>query len=387
MHQIFTTHHSNFTSLTAAVVGVIVGLNMSLISSSCWAFQANPDQTADAPLQRPEIEQRQQKLMDDYQLLEEKLFTLYQYEKDKNPTRSKLLEKAYQSSQQSATIKGLEQAVGLLSEAKLKQAEAEQAKSLNDLSQLLALLQSEDRGKRIADELERYQEYLKEVERLLRIQKGLRGQTEGSGDEQKIAQSEAKAAQRAQKLADEIKRNEEEPTPDLIEDVDSDDRQENDDSREANEKGESRPSDGTGEKSESSDSPKSKEQDGEKGPSEQSDGQASSDQKSDPQEGEPKSADSKPEDANASPSDQSSSQAINLMVNPAKVGLLKENQNHQMALINKGPPHLKIQFEKESQTRKTACGMLSKSFSRTNETKRWMRCGLRRKKLQKQKSN
>ena len=186
-------------------------------TSSCYALQnqtASPDVTQ--PTQRPEIQQRQQKLLNDYQLLEEKLFTLYQYEKDKNPTRSKLLEKAYQKSQQSSTIERLEQATGFLSEAKLKQAELEQARSLADLNTLLALLQSEDRGKRIRDELERYQEYLKEVERLLRIQKGLRGQTEGGGDEQKIAQSESQAADRAKKLAEEIRRNEEQPDPELI---------------------------------------------------------------------------------------------------------------------------------------------------------------------------
>ena len=176
---------------------------------------------AEDPIERTEIERRQNRLLENYRLLEEKLFTLYQYEKDKNPVRSKLLEKAYQRSQKNTTINRLEMASGYLSEAKLKQAETEQAKSLADLNNLLGLLQSEDRDKRIRDELERYQEYLKEVERLLRIQKGLRGQAEGSGDQQKIALSEAQAADRAKKLADEIKKNEETPDPDL-EDADDD---------------------------------------------------------------------------------------------------------------------------------------------------------------------
>ena len=197
----------------------------------------------------------------------------------------------------------------------MKQAEAEQAKSLDDLNNLLALLQSEDRGKRIADELERYQEYLKEVERLLRIQKGLRGQTEGGGDEQKIAQSEAKAAERAQKLADEIKRNEEEPTPELIEDAEDDDGQRNDDAGESeDDDGKSKPSDGSNEESDSADSQKSKkggEQDGSKGQGEkdeQSDSEDASDQNSDPQEGEAKSADAKSADGNDSPNDKQKSQ-------------------------------------------------------------------------------
>ena len=291
MLRFYKTHRTISGSLRVVVTGLFVGLFTTLISSACWAYQNNPDQAVDQPVERSEIEQRQQKLLDDYHLLEEKLFTLYQYEKDKNPTRSKLLEKAYQRSQQSATIERLQQAAGLISEAKLKQAEAEQAKSLNDLNSLLALLQSEDRGKRIADELERYQEYLKEVERLLRIQKGLRGQTEGGGDEQKIAQSEAKAAERAEKLADEIKRNEEQPTPELNKNSEADDSPSSGDADESDDKGDSPPTADSGEKSDASDPSQPKdlgEQDGAKEDGEQRD---TSDQKSEGKESDAETAD------------------------------------------------------------------------------------------------
>ncbi len=218
------------SSISTIFVGAVALLcTLTQATAECLAVQNAAVKTESTPpAQRPEIERRQQKLLNDYQLLEEKLFTLYQYEKDKNPTRSKLLEKAYKKSQQASTIERLQQAKGLLSEAKLKQAEAEQAQTLADFNNLLALLQSEDRGKRIRDELERYQEYLKEVERLLRIQKGLRGQAEGGGDEQKIAQSEAQAADRAKKLAEEIQRNEEQPAPELIDASDSDGQKDRD---------------------------------------------------------------------------------------------------------------------------------------------------------------
>ena len=160
----------NFNILQSAFSTVCVGVVtllcvLSQTTGVCFAVQ-DPDGNSDSnsPVERPEIERRQKRLLSDYELLEEKLFTLYQYEKDKNPTRSKLLEKAYQKSQQASTIERLQLAAGLLSEAKLKQAETEQAQTLANFNNLLALLQSEDRGKRIRDELERYQEYLKEVE-------------------------------------------------------------------------------------------------------------------------------------------------------------------------------------------------------------------------------
>jgi len=219
---------NNFQSAVFSVCGCAVALLCvsPQATAVCYAVEDSiQKKESNEPAQRPELERRQQKLLNDYQLLEEKLFTLYQYEKDKNPNRSKLLEKAFQKSQQSSTIERLEQATNFLNAAKFKQAEAEQAQTLADFNNLLALLQSEDRGKRIRDELERYQEYLKEVERLLRIQKGLRGQTEGGGDEQRIAQSESQAADRAKKLAEEIKRNEEQPDPELLDDGESEDDQ------------------------------------------------------------------------------------------------------------------------------------------------------------------
>jgi len=180
--------------------------------------EANPDQPA---LERPEILKRQSRLARQYDLLEEKLFTLYGYERDKNPTRSKLLEKAFRRSQSSATNDQLKEVVALIESAKLPRAQEQQEEVLNKLKDLLALLQSEDRSKRLKDEIERYQEYLKEVEKLLRLQKGLRGQAEGGGDAQRIAKSESQAAERAGKLSDQIKLNEEEvETEDDPEDVD-----------------------------------------------------------------------------------------------------------------------------------------------------------------------
>ncbi len=171
----------------------------------------NSEAASDTPaLQRPEILKRQTRLARQYELLEEKLFTLYGFERDKNPTRSKLLEKAFKRSQASATNDQLKEVVALIESAKLPRAQEHQEEVLDKLKDLLALLQSEDRSKRLKDEIERYQEYLKEVEKLLRLQKGLRGQAEGGIDAQRIAKSESQAAERAGKLSDQIKLNEEE---------------------------------------------------------------------------------------------------------------------------------------------------------------------------------
>jgi hypothetical protein len=159
----------------------------------------------------PSLEHKQRNVSQRYRLLEQKLFTLFEYEQDNNPARSKLLKRAYLLSQENGTVEVLDQVVALMAAAELKDAESAQADVLKQLETMLTLLQSEDRGKRIRDELERHQDYLKEVERLLRIQKSLRGQTDGNVDGQRLAKSQGEAAERAEKLAEDIRENEESP--------------------------------------------------------------------------------------------------------------------------------------------------------------------------------
>jgi len=169
-----------------------------------------------------QITEAQSRLAERYKLLEEKLFTLYEYERDTNPLRSKTLKRAFLQSQEKMTALQLRTIVQLLNDANLKDAQARQNLVLDELRSLLELLESEDRGKRVRDELKRHQEYLKEIDRLLRIQRGIRGQTEGGAAQKRLANSQQKAADRTGKLADEIKKNEESPDPENAQ-ADSDD--------------------------------------------------------------------------------------------------------------------------------------------------------------------
>ena len=150
----------------------------------------------------------QSKLANQYQLLEEKLFSLYQYERDNNPMRSKLLESAYVLSKEQMTTADLKQVVEWIKNAKYKDAESGQLQVIGELETLLKLLESEDRNKRVRDEIRRHQEYLKEVERLLRIQKSIRAQTEGKTESGRLANAESRAANRAARLARQISKNE-----------------------------------------------------------------------------------------------------------------------------------------------------------------------------------
>jgi len=155
------------------------------------------------------VEDHQKRILNSYAELEQKLLALREFEKENNPARSKLLQRAYELSQEQGTTDEMKRIISLLATGDLRDAESDQKGVLEDLNRLLTLLQSEDRGKRIQDELKRNQEYLKEVERLLRIQKSLRGQAEGKGDPPRISKSQKQTAERARKLADKIRDNEE----------------------------------------------------------------------------------------------------------------------------------------------------------------------------------
>lgn len=199
----------------SSVFSVVVLLASPLLSQQTNNSKAT---TATQPINR-----EQATLAEQYRLLEEKLFSLHEYEKQKNPGRSKLLERAYIQSQSNMTALQMNRIVELINSDQLKDAEKEQKKVLGQLDALLQLLQSEDRGKRTKDAIQRHQVYLKEVERLLRIQKGIRGQADGGIDSQRLIKSENQAAKRTGKLADEIKLNESPPKDELESSADNSD--------------------------------------------------------------------------------------------------------------------------------------------------------------------
>ncbi len=166
----------------------------------------------------PESETRklyesQLQLSERYQLLESKLLTLHEFERETNPLRSKLLKLAFLQSQEQMTASQLENVSKLLDQMKLKEAEQGQKQILVELKALLELLEGEDRGQRVRDDIRRHQEYLKEIGRLIRIQRGIRAQAEEDPDHKRLVESEMKIGDRAEKLANDINRNEKEEGP------------------------------------------------------------------------------------------------------------------------------------------------------------------------------
>lgn len=153
------------------------------------------------------IAERQARLAQKYSALEEKLFALFEYELSQNPDRSELLKRAFDQSQDRRVSSKLEEIVSRLKDKKYKPALDEQRAAVEQLQAILLLLQNEDQSKRKQEEQRRVEAYLAEVERLLRIQQGIRGQTEGGVSPERLAKSQEQVAERAGKLANEIQQD------------------------------------------------------------------------------------------------------------------------------------------------------------------------------------
>lgn len=168
-----------------------------------------PSKQEQKPESANELILKQTSVANRYKLLEQKLFQLYEYESTSNPDRSRLLKQAFETSQEQLTQKQLVAIVESLTGRQWKQAIDGQEQAVADLKKLLDLLESEDRGKRIRDRQKEIEKYIEEVDRILRIQRGISGQTEGGVDENRLAKSQGKTADRTAELAKQMKQNEE----------------------------------------------------------------------------------------------------------------------------------------------------------------------------------
>ncbi|MGV3609162.1 MAG: hypothetical protein ACO1RA_22340 [Planctomycetaceae bacterium] len=156
-----------------------------------------------------ELAIEQNRISDRYARLEDLLFKLAALEESTNPRRAALLKRAVEQSKERLTKAGLEKVAQQLSTKQLKRALDGQSQAKGDLEALLTLLQSEDRSERLKSEQERVREYIKEVERLLRLQKSALGQTQSGAETEKLAEEQKDLANRTGKLATKIRETEE----------------------------------------------------------------------------------------------------------------------------------------------------------------------------------
>jgi len=162
-----------------------------------------------APTAEDELALNQSRVADKYAKLEQLMLKMAELEAGSNPKRAALLTRAVEQSKERLTKAQLETLVKLLNQKQLKRAVDGQTVVQTDLKALLELLMSEDRSDRLKSEQQRIREYIKEVERLIRLERSIQGQTEGGADERKLAKEQERVAGQTGDLARKIRENEE----------------------------------------------------------------------------------------------------------------------------------------------------------------------------------
>ncbi len=134
------------------------------------------------------------------------MLRLAEFDAANNPQRAALLKRAAQQSATRLTRNQLVEVSRLLTPpAQLQRAIEDQQAVLKDMRELLELLLTENRSDRLKRERERIREYIKEVERLIRLERSLKAETETGHELKPLANKQAEIAERAGELSDRIR--------------------------------------------------------------------------------------------------------------------------------------------------------------------------------------
>ncbi len=186
-----------------------------LLAWTGWSVTAQnragaQDASRNEPAAIEQLTLQQGLVADRYAKLERLLDDMARIERVTNPQRAALLLKALRQSKENLTAVKLDSVVRLIGQEQLNRALENQREAHEDMKALLELLLSEDRPDRLQRDQDRLREYIREVERLLRLQRSVQGRTEGGGDPLQLADDQGRIAERTGDLADRIRENEEE---------------------------------------------------------------------------------------------------------------------------------------------------------------------------------
>ena len=181
-------------------------LAMTLISTCAAAATAQDN----APAAGDDLSVEQARLADRYDRLEQVVGRLAELSASTDPRRARLLRDAIAQSREQDVNVRFESIVKLLEDERLSAAANNQTELRSELDALLSLLLKADRDEQIASQRERIQKYLKEVGRLIRMQKGIRARTEGGDESSRLSKDQQQVADDTGKLSGEIDENERE---------------------------------------------------------------------------------------------------------------------------------------------------------------------------------
>jgi hypothetical protein len=156
----------------------------------------------------------QARLADRFKRLEEVIGRLAELSAPTDPRRAKLLREAIAQSREQDVNTRFESIVKLLQDERLSAASTNQTELQKELDALLGLLLKADRDKEISSQRERIKNYIKQVDRIIRMQKGVRARTEGGDELKGLGNDQKNIATDTGKLGGDISKTDGDKTPD-----------------------------------------------------------------------------------------------------------------------------------------------------------------------------
>lgn len=160
----------------------------------------------------PPVDEAQAALAERFDRLELLAGRLAELSRSTQPRRAKLLRRLVAQSRTRDVPGEFQKTVDQLKVGQLGGALERQEALLADLNELLELLLEEDRDRQIESQRKRIARYLKELNKVIRLQRGVAARTEGGDDPESLSDDQQRAADSTEKLREQIQETETAPS-------------------------------------------------------------------------------------------------------------------------------------------------------------------------------
>lgn len=239
-----------------------------------------------------DLSQLEARLSERYDRLELLVARLAELSGSTQPRRATLLRQLVTQSRDRDVAGQFDKVIASLEQGSYSSAIDGQAALEADLQKLLELLLQEDRDRQIESDRKRIGRYLQDVNRLIRLQRGVKARTDGGDDEKELADDQQRVGDKTKDLGNEIAEAEETAEEKA--------KREGAEGSPSEESGESKPSDGQSESSESKPGENGEKKPAGDQPKEPKGDDSKSPESGEPSEGSPPSESGEPKDGQPS---------------------------------------------------------------------------------------
>lgn len=148
------------------------------------------------------------RLAERYARLETSVERLAELSRSTQPRRATLLRQLIAQSRDRNLTGKFDEVVAALEQESLSSAIDGQTALESELNKLLELLLQEDRDRQIDSERKRVGRYLQEVNRLIRLQRGVKARTDGGDEAKELAEDQQQVGEKTKELGDEVEESE-----------------------------------------------------------------------------------------------------------------------------------------------------------------------------------